>query len=222
MSGRIVQLEPDPHRAVQALLPWYANGTLAADEQARVQQHLAGCALCSAELAFEQTLREVADGPAVVAARDVEHAWAQLRDRLPARTGEARAARGASSLLAGWRDSAGWLRGLALAQAFALALVAALALPHAGTPTPDGRYRALGDAPAPAPENVIVRFRPDASEAALRTALRDSGAQLAGGPTATDAYLLAVPAAHEAQALQRLRAQPAVVLAESLDGGAAR
>ena len=47
-----------------------------------------------------------------------------------------------------------------------------------------------------------------------------TGARLVDGPTATDAYLLNVPAERQAAALAGLRASPTVVLAESLDAGA--
>jgi len=41
------------------------------------------------------------------------------------------------------------------------------------------------------------------------------------GPTATDAYLLAVPAGLESTAVKQLRQEKAVMLVESLDGRAA-
>jgi anti-sigma factor RsiW len=222
MSGRIVHLEPDPHQAVQALLPWYLNGTLEAAEQARVQQHLAGCADCSAELAFERQLREAVAlaGPA----GDAQQGFAQLRQRIRPPTLAQRLAARWHALQAGWQGSAPWLRGLVLAQACAavLALVL-LGAARQGTDGSGASYRALGDPAGTATPNLIVRFRADAPERELRAALRDSGAQLVGGPTASDAYLLAVPPAREAQALQRLHARPSVLLAESLDArGAAR
>jgi hypothetical protein len=66
-----------------------------------------------------------------------------------------------------------------------------------------------------------VRFRPEATEQEMRRVLRDSEARLVYGPTATDAYLLAVPAGLETAAVQRLRKESAVLLVESLDGRAA-
>jgi hypothetical protein len=52
----------------------------------------------------------------------------------------------------------------------------------------------------------------------MRDALRDSNARIVHGPTRTDAYLLTVPAERVGDAVVRLRAQPAVLLVESLDG----
>jgi hypothetical protein len=50
----------------------------------------------------------------------------------------------------------------------------------------------------------------------MRAALQGSGARIVDGPTVTGAYLLTVPPAQAAPALQRLRAAPAVEMAESL------
>jgi hypothetical protein len=110
-------------------------------------------------------------------------------------------------------------RWAALAQAAALVLmVGALLWPTASN---DERYRALGSPAAATADSaaLLVRFRPEASERELRQALRDSGTRLVGGPTVTDAYLLAAPPGQEAQALQQLRAHAAVQLAESLQAG---
>jgi hypothetical protein len=78
---------------------------------------------------------------------------------------------------------------------------------------------ALGDKAQPSPSaNVIILFRPEATEAGMRAALRQSGASLVGGPTDADAYLLRVPAQERATALERLRAEDEVLMAEPIDG----
>ena len=41
MSGQILRLEPDPHVAVQRLLPWYLTGRLETAEHEAVEAHLA-------------------------------------------------------------------------------------------------------------------------------------------------------------------------------------
>ena len=66
----------------------------------------------------------------------------------------------------------------------------------------------------------MVVFRPDTPEREMRRILQASGARVVDGPTATDAYLLAVPAAQAAPALARLRAERAVTLAQPLAAGA--
>ena len=55
MTSNIVHLEPDPHVAVQQLLPWFINGRLDAAEREQVEEHLAGCAACRAEFEAEVT-----------------------------------------------------------------------------------------------------------------------------------------------------------------------
>jgi hypothetical protein len=236
MTARILPLDTDPHRAVQALLPWWLNDTLAPQERAAVQAHLADCAACRAALEFEhelqaaETLVTLEDaGPP--GAQDLEPAWAAMAQRLAAVPAEPQAALPIDQPLpptqrprpAAASPVSGWWRVIALAQAAALVLlVGALLWP---TAMPDDRYRALGNAPATAAADsaaLLVRFRPEASERALRDALRDSGTRLVGGPTVTDAYLLAAAPGHEAQALQRLRAHAAVQLAESLQPGSTR
>src|SRR3954471_23341367 len=82
MSSNIVRLEPDPHVAVQMLLPWYLTGRLSSGEHAEVEEHLAGCALCRAELETERQWRQMQ--PAQEAQVDVEEGWAKMRARLGA------------------------------------------------------------------------------------------------------------------------------------------
>ena len=86
---------------------------------------------------------------------------------------------------------------------------------------PADSYRTLGAAGAPPAANALVVFRPDATEAEMRRALRAADARVVGGPTVTDAYLLRIPAL-DAEALARLRAEPAVARVESLEGEPAR
>ena len=74
---------------------------------------------------------------------------------------------------------------------------------------------ALGAAPAAQGQAVVV-FRPETPEGELRRIVRASGARIVGGPTVTDAWVLAVPEAQGASLLARLRAEPAVLLAEPL------
>jgi len=61
---------------IAALLPWYVNGTLAADERTVVAEHLAGCAACRALAAPATAFRALATR--VPPARLLEHVQAQL------------------------------------------------------------------------------------------------------------------------------------------------
>ena len=53
MSGDpvVVRLDAERHRAVQALLPWHAAGTLDAAEAALVEAHLGACLLYTSDAA---------------------------------------------------------------------------------------------------------------------------------------------------------------------------
>lgn len=215
------------HQEAQELLPWLANGRLAGPELERVQRHLRECAGCRAELAALHTLRAAGqeESPAI----DAERALARLLPRLDAPVdappAPAAPAAGTASLrpVRDWRarlaaNDARWLRVAAGLQCCVIAVLAALLLaPSSGAdPRADpgaGDYRVLGAEPAQEGQ-LIVTFRPDTPEHELRRIVGASGAHLAGGPTATGAWLLAGDAPMEVA--RRLRAEPAVTLAEPL------
>jgi outer membrane lipopolysaccharide assembly protein LptE/RlpB len=68
----------------------------------------------------------------------------------------------------------------------------------------------------PARGALVVVFDPNTPEIELRRVLREAGARVVDGPTASNAYVLHVPSNRQAQALQTLRAERAVALAEEL------
>jgi hypothetical protein len=125
-------------------------------------------------------------------------------------------------ILARWRariaaNDRSWLRGAVALQCCLIAVLAALLVrPDQGRDAAMA-YRGLG-ASAPVQAGILVVFRPDTPERELRRIVRASGAHLAGGPTAADAWLL--DGGNTAAVLARLRAEPAVELAEPLGTGA--
>jgi len=202
---KVVPLDLDAHFAVRALLPWYAAQRIDPEDAAQVEAHLAGCASCRAELELDRRL--LAAQPLSTIAGDVERGLQHMRKLIRS---EAKPAQRAPAL---------WLRWLVGAQFAAIAvLVAMFALPRAGTEV----YHTLGAPSVSAPANAVVMFKPDATEQDIRSALRTAGARLVDGPTASNAYLLIVHSEDPAAAIARLRAQPAVLLAESLDARPAR
>ena len=146
------------HQDLQALLPWYAAGSLADSEAARVQQHLRDCPACRAELAWQRRLVETA--APVPAGLDQERALARLMQRLdeaPAPLAQPSAkpsplAQAPSRLAGAFLD---WLRGHGDWKGWAIAaqaaLIVVLALPAGAPPT---SYRALGSAPADPPRPI--------------------------------------------------------------------
>lgn len=218
MSGQILHLEPDPHAAVQRLLPWYLTGRLQTEEHDAVETHLAQCPECRAELETERQWQLLQPGHG--AQVDVEDGWARMRARLAG----AAAPQAAPMPMPRRRR---WLpprwsaapRLPARAWAAPALLSAALAVAIVVTPRPAPvlwEYQTLG-APAQAGATAVVRFRPDATEAQIRQSLKDSGARLVDGPTVSDAYVVRLPREHYAAALDKLRKEPGVALVEALE-----
>ena len=198
----------EPHDQAEELLPWYATGQLDAADRALVEKHLASCARCQRQLVAERALIQEFQS----LTPEVETGWAQLRGRIVAQP--RKRARLGATLAEFWellkRPA---VAALATAQV-AFVAIGATILQWSSQPT----YVALGSAPIAASANVIVMFRPEAREADLRGALATSGAALVGGPTEADAYLLHVPADARPAALERLRKDSNVTLAQPIDG----
>jgi hypothetical protein len=214
--NNVIPLAGDDHQQVQSLLPWYVNGTLDEDEAAAVEAHLVECDECRADLAAERVL--ASEVP--LASMDVDQGWAAMRNRIAGTMPEAPSP---PATVVPFRRKSVFGRSIPIGWAVA-AQAAALALVVGGVelsrPTPDHVYHTLGAAPAPATGDMIVIFRPDATEQAMRSALTANGASLVGGPTASNAYVLHVDTAKRAGALAALRADRDVVLAEPIDGPA--
>lgn len=207
------------HDEIRSLLPWYITGRLDAAEHATVTAHVSTCRECQADLEFERRLEvEVAIAPI-----DVEHGWTSMQRRITS----AAASRSGGGFIARlgewpgrlWRTGPPWLSWALAAQAALLMVAGALTVRTATPVSQPVRYHALSSAPAATTGNVVVIFRPDARESAMRQALVAADARLIDGPTAADAYVLHVPAAERASALARLRARREVVLAQPLDPG---
>lgn len=218
MSGQIVHLEPDPHVAVQRLLPWYLTGRLETAEHDAVETHLAQCPECRAELETERQWQLLQPGHG--AQVDVEDGWARMRARL----GDHVAPRPVASPVTPTPRRRGWLPPLwqrlpARAWAAPALLSAALVVAVVSTLRPApmaGDYHALA-APAETGATAVIRFRPDTTEAQIRHGLKDSGARLVDGPTVSDAYVVRLPREHYAAALDKLRKEPGVALVEALE-----
>ena len=209
MKARVLHLDSDQHLAAQVLLPWYANGTLEPEERVRFEAHLGECQRCQADVEFQRRLQAVL---AAVAADAADRGWLALRSRLDAKPAVVdRPATGAK----GWA-----MRWLPLALGLQMALVLLMATAWLAAPR-SAEYRTLGSAASNPAANALVVFRPDATESAIRQALRAADARIVGGPTVTDAWLLRLPDA-TAGSLARLRAEPAVARIESLEGEPSR
>jgi hypothetical protein len=210
MDGHIVALKDSVHDEVQRLLPWFVVDTLTGSELELVNQHLNVCDECQADFTWQCKLQ--ATPPAVDANVDVDRAYSNILQQLDEasrkvnRPNLARLPDHAPARIRRWMQ---WVLAVQFAAIAGFAILVA---------TPYGNvaaYRALGASPNSS-GNVVVVFRPETSERELRRILHDAGARIVDGPTVTDAYLLAVPEEKISAVLQDLRADRAVIVAESL------
>ncbi|MBS0515952.1 MAG: zf-HC2 domain-containing protein [Proteobacteria bacterium] len=224
MSPRVVNLD-SAHGEVRELLPWFVAGTLDGAESRLVDAHLQACAACRGELEWERQLR--AANNVALPGRDVDRAFAALRVRLPAPAPTpARAPASASwrERLSAWREQMlprPWLGWALAAQTLAIAGLAVV-LVSTRLPSADAvhTYRALARPVAAEPARLVVAFAPHTEVGELRRVLLASGARIVDGPTAADAYILAVAPERLDAAVQQLRAEKSVLLVQSLEAKA--
>jgi hypothetical protein len=198
----VIQLDPEGHGRVRALLPWYVNGRLDDAERQEVETHLASCTRCRSELVLERELLALHDLP--LPEGDPDGRWAELHQRIA--NPDAQAAPPAQR----WP----WWSWVIGAQSGLVVLLAVLLIVPRGQSAP---YRGQGASGSNA-ANAVVMFGPQATEVQWRLALKTCNARLVGGPTVTHGYLLHLPVADEST-LTKLRAQPGVTLAEALVAG---
>jgi anti-sigma factor RsiW len=200
----IIRLNGDLHTQTQRLLPWYVTDTLENDEAAKVEEHLAECAECREDVARERALaRQIRALPS-----DADRGWAALKARIDGTQPVPR-----KTALFGRRIPIGWAMA---AQAASLAIL----VPLIGVmlARPPAVYRTLGSAPVAAAGNLIVIFKPQAPEAALRSILVQNQARIVDGPTTADAYVLHVAADRRGAVLARLKGDRNISMAEPIDG----
>jgi anti-sigma factor RsiW len=203
--GHIIRLHGDRHHDIQLLLPWYVTGQLDEAERAAVDAHLAACSECQADLNIERRLQQ----KVVALPLDVARGWNAMQQQLDQPVAAVPTAHNTRPGVAR-RGASGWL---VAAQIAALVATGAVVLPLARS----GNYHALGSPHVQPSGNILVIFRPDASEAEIRGLLQSSGARLVDGPTPAGAYVLSAPAAARTTSLAKLAADSRVVMAQPID-----
>lgn len=228
------------HQESWELLPWLANGTLDPEEAARVEEHLAACTICRAELRACRELAASLSGAGAGALdpdAGIERVMARIEAAEAATPGRRRL--GALGRLAGrWRGllaasprpvrAALAVQGaIACAALVSLALFAAPRSP-AQLPSPDpAPFRTLSTPAAPAPAEAVrlrLVFAEGVTEVAVRELLVDAGARIVDGPSAYGVYTVELSADSNADSnrgaarpegtVERLAAHPAVRFAE--------
>ncbi len=210
MTGRVLPFDPSAHAAADALLPFFVNGTLRGKELAFVEEHVRACERCQVEVDW---LREVfAACAAVEPAPETTPAdlrrFARIERPTPAGISAARISHE-------WRKAQPWTRWVLAAQLAAIAVLGTLLATETRN---EGAYRTLGAANGSAAvrDAIAVMFDPGVTESEIRRVVLVAGARIVDGPTSTNAYVLEVPAGQVDQAMQVLRAERAVRLAETL------
>jgi hypothetical protein len=222
---------PEPSREelsreeVQELLPWFAAGSLGADESRRVEAWLAQHAEDAdvrAELAWlrltaSQMQAEV-HAQLPPANQGFERLLQKVRGDDAAAPSTAAPARKAPAKPSPWQAFSQWLRhasparslglaGLALAQAAVIVVLLQRPADDAGPgQVPLSQLPSLVDG-----DLLQVTFAPTATEAQMRAALQSAQATLVAGPGAIGVYTVAVPRGAAANSAAALRRQPGVV-----------
>jgi len=215
VTARVVNLD-SAHNEVRDLLPWFVMGTLGEEERRLVDEHVQACTACRGELEWERQLR--AANNVAMPERDVDRAFAAMRARLPAPVRKASVLERLQEILDRLLPRP-WLGWAVAVQALAIVGLAAVLV--TGRVQPGAQeahtYRALSRPAAAEPARLVVAFAPQTQVGELRRVLLASDARIVDGPTAADAYILAVAPERAEATLQQLRAEPSVLLVQSLD-----
>jgi hypothetical protein len=206
------------HLSVQELLPWYVKDRLSGTELARVREHLQTCRQCQSDVMWQRRL--LAIDPSPEATPDVDQAFTKLLPRLAMlpQNGGQRKRELSESLGNVFRQKPARIWWALAGQAVLLiGFVIVLMPPYWNAAS----FRTLG-MQGNSSGNAVVMFKSDTTEAEMRRILQQYGARIVDGPTASNSYVIAVPNGRQATAVDGLRLQKAVSLAESLDSGGGR
>src|SRR5262249_38962158 len=154
-----LQVDPNTHKVVDTLLPWYVNGALESDERELVRAHLESCSRCREEAKWLRDLQAAC--AAVDSAPGSSRPLRELRRHLGRGPAKARWAVAASLVSVG-------------------IVVAASAWLSTDRPA---FYRTLGAATVANGGSLVVVFDPATPEKEMRRILRDAGAHVVDGPT---------------------------------------
>lgn len=215
------------HRETWDLIPWLVNGRCSAQARRDAEEHLAACADCRSELAFQRELSSLIRREQEQDGRNPQPALRRLWARIDAQQENAKTR---PALPAPRTDrnnrwyGARLVRGLlaaVAAEALGLAVLGAAFWLHTEQAT---HYQTLS-APAVVAQRARIRavFTPTLTLAAMQALLVQEQLQIVAGPDDAGVYLLAPLVAQPgdtlAQTLKRLRARAGVLFAEPVDSG---
>ena len=233
MSDELETLVCDEEAA--RLLPWLVAGRLDPADAERVTRHLGHCAICRADLAREQRVRDLlkADGTLAYAPQaGLQRTLARIDELTREAPEPAGFPEPVTAPAGGARrfSAPQWLAAAVVVQAVGLGVLGAAWWGRAAPPA-DARYQTLSSAAAPTTRVPAIRavFAPTMTLAELRTLLAARGLVIVAGPNDAGALALAVQDPHPgdpllATVLVALRADSRVLFAEPVasDRGGSR
>jgi hypothetical protein len=184
MSSRI----PDTHAEAWALLPWLANGRIAADDREWVEAHVQGCAECRAELASQrlvasQVNRDESASPQPVAS-DEQRSFNKLWARIEAAESASTPATGTTGVAVPMPRSSRtvrWLAAAVVVQAIGLGVLGLALRGNADDGSDPFKTVTTEDTRLNAPAVRIV-FAPETSIGTINTLLTHQGLTIVEGP----------------------------------------
>lgn len=211
MMNKMPPVAGDQH--VEALIPWYVNGTLGAADTQQVQWHLDGCEQCRVSVHLERKVARL-----VLERRDTldcapQSGWARLAAQLDVRRSPLHEG---SVSPPSRRVRRRLVPALLVLQAAAIAGLG-IALVQLLDQRTETSYHTLSDAPQVPPSispTLRVVFTDEASNEKLRTLLEPIGGTIRSGPTANGVYTIELQKSGTTAALDWLRTQPEVLFAE--------
>ena len=161
------------HETLQALLPWFVNGSLNEKEQAMVDQHIKNCDICL------QDIEQLVNVSTLFSAPHIQHGRTEAaRDRFMENLSKA------DDVVVKTQRSRVWLALVG----FLCALTIGIQLND-----PDSEnFRTLGTIPDENVPVIQIVFDPEATEQAIRQILFADGNQLISGPTRHGVYRVGI------------------------------
>lgn len=188
----------DDHRAIaherlEAMLPWYVNGTLDERGRAEVEAHLQHCDACRGEVLLHERIAEH-----VRLGRQVHPAPLASLDRLMGRieAHDASRVRRWQRKLGRWAMGRGLERAV-IAQAVTIVLLVLTVAWLVTRPEPAAEYRTLGapaETRAPAGSQLRLQLRDTVTAAQLERLLHEVGGRIVHGPSPRGVYIIALGA----------------------------
>ncbi|VTU24298.1 putative anti-sigmaE protein [Variovorax sp. PBL-H6] len=199
------------NKRFEELLPWYANGSLGAEDRAWVDAYLQQHPEAKSELDWYRSLqaRVQESAPAVPPTIGLARAMRLIQGDRPT----------LSERIGAFFGNLGMRPSYAIAGLALVMVQGGVILNLLGNAREDAdQIRALNAVRVEEGPMLKISFAPDAKEADIRLLVVQVGGELAGGPGQLGDYYLRVPAGSEAAALARVQAAPIVQTASLAPG----